>query len=75
MEGCYKENSRLFLLWGAERVYQADYLTGVDHEIPDWPVKIIFLGEFETLVKLGIKSWFDYVGLPQIVTFWVYCLF
>jgi len=41
MEGYYRqkrtgqENSRLFLLWRTERVYQADYLTGVDQEIPD----------------------------------------
>ena len=26
-------------------VYQADYLTSADQAIPDWLVKILFLGE------------------------------
>ena len=56
-------------------VYPADYFISTDQLTPDRPVKILFLGEVETVVKLGIKSWFDYVGLPQIVTFWVCCLF
>lgn len=66
---------KIILTGGTTGVYQADYFVSTDQLTPDWPVKILFLGEVETLVKLGIKSWFDCVGLPQIVTFWVCCLF
>lgn len=66
---------KIILTGGTTGVYQADYFISTDQLTPDWPVKILFLGEVETLVKLGIKSWFDCVGLPQIVTFWVCCLF
>lgn len=32
-----------------------DYLTGADQNIPECPVNTIFLGEFGTAVRLGIK--------------------
>lgn len=33
-----------------------DYLIGVDQNIPDWLVKIMFWGESETAIRSGIKS-------------------
>lgn len=47
-------------------VYVADYLTGADQNIPDCPVKIILLEKIETVIMLGIKSWFNDVGLAQV---------
>lgn len=38
-------------------------LTGVDQKIPDWLVKVMFLGEVETEIRAGIKSRFEYHGL------------
>ena len=45
----------LIFLWGKKRAYLADYLIGADQNIPDWLVKIIFLGKAETVIRLGIK--------------------
>lgn len=39
-----------------------DYLMGVDQKVPDWLMKIIFLGEFERAVRSGIKSRFGITG-------------
>lgn len=33
------------------------YLSNIDQEIPDYRFKIPVLGEFETVVRLGFKSW------------------
>lgn len=45
--------------------YQADYLSRVGQEIPNW-FKILFLGKAETAVILGIKSrW----GLAKVTPF------
>ena len=52
-----------------ERVYYEDYLTGAKQKIPDWLVKITFLGKAETTTKLGIKSWFSDKGLGQVTPF------
>ena len=39
--------SRLPLLsWETEGIYQADYLTTADQEIPDWPIQITLLERF-----------------------------
>ena len=46
-----------------EGSYVADYLIGADRKIPDWPIKITFLGEIVTAIKLGIKSCFIDVEL------------
>ena len=36
----------------------ADYLLDTDQNIPDWMIKITFLGKVETAIGLGIKSTF-----------------
>lgn len=50
------------LLGGVEGVF-AYYFTQADQEVPDWPVKIALLGEAETVIGLGIQSWFTGAGL------------
>lgn len=37
-------------------VYQVDYLTTADQEIPTWLAKDTFLGEAKTAISSGIKS-------------------
>lgn len=39
------------------------HLTSADQEILDWLVKITFLGEAKTAIRIGIKSQFDDIGL------------
>ena len=53
MQGFYHVDC-LPLPWGLERTYVTDHLIGTDQKIPDWLIKIIFLGEVET----AIKFWF-----------------
>jgi len=48
-----------------ERVCVADYLIGADQKIPDWSVNTPFPGKVETVIRLGIKSWFGDLGLAQ----------
>ena len=55
-------------------VCQVDYLTSADQEVPDWPVKLPFLGEVETAFRLGIKSQFSDVGSAQVTPFEACCL-
>ena len=38
------------------------YLTGADQTIPNWLIKITFLGKVETTVRLSIKSRFGIMG-------------
>lgn len=38
-------------LRGDKRVYEAYYLTGAGQKIPDWLVKITFLGKVETPIR------------------------
>ena len=47
-----------------------DSLTSADQDIPDWFIPL--LGEAETAVRLGIKSWW---GVAQVTPFWAYCFF
>lgn len=44
-------------------IYQVDYLTSADQEVPEWPVKIMFLRDVESMIGLNIKSQFDDVNL------------
>ena len=37
--------------------------------------KILLLGEVETIIKIGIKSWFGDSGLAQVTPFWACSLF
>ena len=46
-----------------------DYLVGAENKIPDWPIKITFLGKVETAIRSGIKSRFDIMGLSQAMPF------
>lgn len=40
----------------------AGHPSSVDQVIPGW-FRMLLLGEVETVIKLGIKSWFGDVGL------------
>lgn len=63
-----------YLIFQKERVYHVDYLTSDDQEIPDWLVKITFLEEPETAIRLGTKSWFSDMVLAQVTPLGVCCL-
>ena len=41
---------------GARRARKTDDLIGADQKIPDWLIKIKFLGKVETSIRSGIKS-------------------
>lgn len=45
-----------------DRTHVTDYFLGTDQKIPDWLIKITFLGKVETAIKLDIKSRFDIMG-------------
>lgn len=47
--------------WGW-RGLTTDYLTGADQKIPDWLIKIMFLGKVETAVRSSMKSRFGIMG-------------
>ena len=47
---------KIILTGGTTGVYQADYFISTEQLTPDGRVKSLFLGEVESLVKLGIKS-------------------
>ena len=58
-------SGRVTFLWRMARVYLTDYLTSSDQEIPPWLIKITFLGEAETVIKIGVKYWFGDVALAK----------
>ena len=37
------------------RSHMTDYLAGADQEIPDWPIKITFLGKDKIAVRSDVK--------------------
>ena len=39
-----------------------DYLLGADQKIPDWLIRVTFLGKVETASKSSIKSRFGIMG-------------
>lgn len=41
-----------------------------DQKIPDQPVKVLFLGEGVTVIRLGIKCWFHDVGFSTSESMW-----
>ena len=47
---------------GMERACVTDYLLGADQKIPDWLIKILFLGEAETAIRSSIKTRFGIMG-------------
>lgn len=49
-----------------EGFYDMDHLTTADQGILARLVKIIFLGEVETVLRLGNKVWFANVGLAEV---------
>lgn len=55
----------VIFLWrvGGGKGLVVDYLASANQIIPDWWVKVRFLGEDGTAVGLGIKFWFPDVGL------------
>lgn len=61
-------------LWGKAGVCQADYLTSADQVTSDW-LKVTFLRESETTIRLDVKSWFGDMALAQGTPFWACCLF
>lgn len=68
-------SGKVTFLLGKEGVYQDDNLAGVDQVIPDWLIKITFLGQTESAIRLGIKSQFDDVGLAQVTPYGACFLF
>ena len=48
---------------GMERAQVTDYLIGVDHRIPDWLIKITFLGEVRATIRSGISTSDTILGL------------
>ena len=42
--------------WVEEEACVTDYLTGTDQKIPDWLIKIPFLGKVKAAIRSGIKS-------------------
>lgn len=52
-----------------ERAHLADYLIDTGQKIPDWLVKIIFLGKAETAISSGIKSRFGIIT-STVIPFW-----
>lgn len=53
---------KFLLLCEMERLHVPDYLIGTDQKIPDWLIKIAFLGKLKTAVRSGIESRFGIVG-------------
>lgn len=68
-------SGKVIFLWWMAGVCQLDYLTSADQVSPDWLVKITFLAEAETTVRLGIKSQFCDVGLAEVTPFGAYFFF
>ena len=63
-------SDKITSLWGANcRGLWGIYIPSADQGIPDCLVKIIFLWEAETAIRLGIKSPFGMVGLAQVTPF------
>lgn len=48
----------LCFLWGMERVQVTDCFISADQKIPNWVMKIIYLGKAETAFRLDIQSRF-----------------
>lgn len=75
-EGRDKEKAdHLTFLWAMEGFCDMDHLTTADQGIPHWLVKITFLGEVKTAVRIGIKFWFGHVGPAEALPFGACCLF
>lgn len=54
-----------------ERAHRTDYLVGADQNlVPDWLVKITFLGKVETVIKSYIKPRFGIMGFNTLMPFW-----
>ena len=53
----------LIFLWGIKGVYQAGTSLVLTKKFQIVRLKVTFLGEVETAVRLGVKSWFADVGL------------
>lgn len=66
---------KVTLLWTSTGICQVDYLTGANQNILDSLIKLPFLGETQTSIKLGINSQFSDVGFAQVTPFWVCCFF
>lgn len=48
--------------WVEEEACVTDYLTGTDQKIPDWLIKIPFLGKVKAAIRSGIKSRLGFMG-------------
>lgn len=51
-------SGKFIYLWKTEGVCQTDCLTSIDQLMQINWLKITFLGEAKTAVRLGMKSWF-----------------
>ena len=54
---CFRQGHLPLLGWQVS--YQVDYITSADQVILEWLVKITFLGEAETAIRISIKSCFS----------------
>ena len=58
---------------GVERAHVTDDVIGTDQKIPDWLIKITFLGEVETANRRAIKSRPDILlGYAALVGLWFF---
>ena len=48
--------------WVEEEACVTDYLTGTDQKIPDWLIKVPFLGKVKAAIRSGIKSRLGFMG-------------
>lgn len=67
-------SGKFIYLWKTEGVYQTDYLTIIDQVMQINWLKITFLGEATTAIRLGTKSWFADWGPSTSDSLGIYCL-
>lgn len=62
----------LYFLWenGIEKTCETHYLIDAGQKIPDWPIKIAFLGKVETALRSGVKSGFGIMGFSTSDAIW-----
>ena len=48
-----------------EEAHMPDYLIGTDQKIPEWLIKLTFLGKVETATRSGVKSRFGSMGFSM----------
>lgn len=61
---------------GTEWAHVTDYIIGADQKIPEWLIRITFLGKVKTTSKSGIKSRFGmgFNSSDTILALWFFFL-